>query len=86
MDIPFLEENQFAVTSAEFSTGIVLNNDGTYFISGTDLKNIFEIFDSYFHAKEFTLQKIKKNPNFECYIVNSKGDVVTLYDTYGERK
>jgi predicted transcriptional regulator len=86
MEIPSLNETQFAVGKAEYATGIVLRNDGSIFQTGEDLNKMYEIFESCEEAKEFALQKIKVNPGIECWIVNSKGNHIITYDKDGERK
>jgi len=86
MDIPNLTENQFAVGKAAFASGHVLRNDGSLFKTGEDLKEMYEIFDSYEEAKGFSLQKIKNNAEIECWIVDSKGNYIITYDQNGERK
>ena len=86
METPILTNGQFAVGKAEFTTGIVLNNDGKYYTSGNDLNTMYEIFDSYIEAEKFVLGKIKNNANVECWIVDSNGNHVITYDKNGERK
>ena len=61
MEIPFWGNEQFAVGKAEYNTGIVLNNDGTFFTSGDNLNKMYELFNSYQEAKDFATQKIKDN-------------------------
>ena len=86
MEIPYLKENQFAVGKAQYSTGIVLRNDGTIYKTGQNLKEMYEIFESYIEAEIFVLNKINDNPEVECWIVNSSGEHVITYDCEGERK
>ena len=86
MDIPILTSGQFAVGKAEFTTGIVLNNDGKYYTSGNDLNTIYEIFESYIEADKFVLEKINNTANVEYWIVDSNGNQVMTYDKDGERK
>ncbi len=86
MDIPVLQKNQFAVGKAAYATGHVLRNDGLIFKNGEDLNEMYEVFNSYEEAKKFSLQKIKSNPEIECWIVDSKGNHIITYDINGERK
>ena len=86
MDRLSILENQFGVGKAEFSTGIVLKNDGSYFLSDVEVENVFEVFDTYLSAKEFAINKVLNNPKIECWIINSKNEMVFCYDQNGERK
>lgn len=83
MDIPYLIDGQFAVGKAEFTTGIVLSNDGTFYKSGSDLNIMYEIFDNYIKAENFVKEKLNINPNIECWIVDSKGSHVITFDKNG---
>ena len=85
MDIPYLEENQFAVGKAELSTGIILRNDGTRFQNGEDLNRMYQIFNSCEGAKKFILEKIKDDYEIEYWIVDSKGNYLIPYDKHGMR-
>jgi hypothetical protein len=86
MDIPYLKDKQFAVGKAELATGHVLRNDDSLYMTGQELNDMYEIFESYDEAKEFSLRKIKAKPEIECWIVDSKGNHVITYDKNGERK
>ena len=86
MEIPYLIEGQFAVGKAELATGIVLNNDGTFYKSNSGEKNTYEIFDNYIKAEKFAKEKITIHPNIECWIVDSKGNHLITFDKEGERK
>jgi L-serine deaminase len=55
MDIPSLNENQFAVGKAVLATGIVLRNDGETFKTGENINEMYEVFESYEEAIEFSL-------------------------------
>jgi hypothetical protein len=79
-------ENQFGVGKAEFSTGIVLKNDKNYFLSDVKVDDIFEVFETYQSAKEFAINEVLNNPKIECWIINSKNEMVFCYDQNGERK
>jgi hypothetical protein len=80
-----LTERQFAVGKAEFSTGIALKNDGSYFHKGDSLNETFEIFESFDEAKKFVVRKVTQEPTIECYITNYKNETVFAYDKDGER-
>ena len=85
MDIPYLIDGQFAVGKAEFTTGIILNNEGRYYKSGSDLNTMYEIFDSYIKAEKFVRENLNINPNIEYWIVDSQGSHVITFDKNGER-
>jgi len=57
-----MKENQFAVGKAEYSTGIVLRNDGTFYSYGQDINEMYELFDNYIEAKNFAINLITHNP------------------------
>jgi hypothetical protein len=86
LDIPSLNENQFAVGKAALGTGHILKNDGEIFKIGENINEMYEVFESYEEAIEFSLQKIKSNPEIECWIVDGKGNHVITFDINGERK
>lgn len=81
-----ISENQFAVGKAEFSTGHVLNNDGTIYHTGDEEVKMYEIFNDYSFAKEFAVLKVSNNPKIECWIENSKSETIFYIDRNGERK
>jgi hypothetical protein len=85
MEIPYLKDHQFAVEKAQYSTGIVLRNDGSIYKSGQSVKEIYEIFENYDEAELFALKKISDNPGIECWIVNAKGEHIITYDEQGKR-
>lgn len=85
MYIPCLIDGQYAVGKAEFTTGIVLNNEGRYYKSGNDLNTIYEIFDSYIKAEKFAREKLNINSNIEYWIVDSQGSHVITFDKNSER-
>lgn len=86
MHRPALQENQFAVGQAELATGHVLQKDGSLYISGSDITNVYEIFNSYEAAQKFAITKVKNDPKVECWIINFLGKTLFVYDTEGERK
>jgi hypothetical protein len=86
MNIPVLKENQFAVGKAAYATGHVLKNDGELFKTGENINEMYEVFESYEKAVEFSLQKIKNDSKVECWIVDSKGNHVITFDRNSERK
>lgn len=86
MDKPKLSQDQYAVGQAELSTGHVLKNDKSLFLTGDNIKDAFEIFNSYDQAKEFGIKKVQTNPEIECYIYDYTGQVIFVYDMNGERK
>ena len=81
-----ISENQFGVGKAEFSTGIVLKNDGSYFLSDVEVEDVYKVFETYESAKEFAIKEVESNPRIESFIINSKNEMVYCYDQSGERK
>lgn len=80
-----ISENQFGVGKAEFSTGIVLKNDESYFLSDVKVDAIYEVFETYKDAKAFAISKVQNNPKIECWVINSKNETVFYFDQNGER-
>lgn len=80
-----LKRNQFAVSKAEFTTGIVLKNDGLYFKSGDNQNDIYTIFETFDLAKDFAIKEIQQNPEIECWIKNARLETVFFIDKNGER-
>lgn len=81
-----LSENQFGVGKAEFSTGIILKNDESYYRNDVEVDKIYDVFETYQTAKEFVINKVQSNTKIECWIINSKNETVFYYDQNGERK
>ena len=79
-------ENQFGVGKSEFSTGILLKNDESYYLSDVEIDEVYEVFDTYQSAKEFAISKVQNNPKIECWIINFKNETVFYYNKNGERK
>lgn len=79
-------ENQFGVGKAEFSTGIVLKNNGSYFLNDVEIEDVYKVFENYESAKEFAIKEVKNNPKIESFIINFKNEMVYCYDLNGERK
>lgn len=86
MTYPKLLEHQLAIAQAEFSTGHVLNKNGSLYLAGNDINDVYEKFDSYDQAKEFVIKKVQNNPEVECWIIDYKGQTIFAYDKNGERK
>ena len=64
----------------------MLKNDKSLFLIGDDIKDAFEIFNSYDQAKEFGIKKVQNNPEIECYVYDYAGQAIFVYDKNGERK
>jgi len=75
-----ISENQFGVGKAEFSTGIVLKNDGSYFLSDVEAEDVYQVFETYEAAKEFAKKEVESNPKIECFIINSKNEMIFQYN------
>ncbi|QLC66987.1 hypothetical protein LPB248_11970 [Flavobacterium sp. LPB0248] len=86
MDTPKINENQFAVGQAEYTTGIILKKNNQYYNSGEDILEVYSIFESLDSAKAFTEEGISKNSNIEFFILNYKSETVYIVDQKGERK
>ena len=85
MKAPILEENKCSLVIAKYSTGHVMKKDLTIFSSGENEQDVFQVFDNLNTAKEFALQLIKSNPEFECSILNHNGVHLVTFDITGER-
>ncbi|OJV52228.1 MAG: hypothetical protein BGO31_00735 [Bacteroidetes bacterium 43-16] len=78
-----LQPHQFIVWTAEFATGIVLRNDNNYYHSGDEWNDVYTIFEDLDTAKDYILQKVKKNLDIECYIKDHEGKLVFFVDQRG---
>ena len=86
MERPVLKNNEFAVGQAEFETGIILKQDGSYYKNTEDITKVYKIFDSVEKAKSFVIKTVQDKPAIECWISNSAGETVFVYDKDGERR
>lgn len=64
------------VVIAEFSTGIVLNSDGSRYLGRGDYKIRFE---SISEAKAFALKHIESNPDHECVVLDGRGAELAIF-------
>jgi len=85
MDKPQLSPYQYAVGQADLATGHVLKNNKSLFLVGDDIKDAYEIFNSYEQAIEFCSRQVQDNPDIECWIFDHTGQVIFGYDKDGER-
>jgi hypothetical protein len=81
-----ISENQFGVGKAEFSTGLVLKNDGTYFLKELEVEDVYKVFENYKSSNEFAIEEVEDNPRIERLIIKSKNEMVYCCDQNGERK
>ncbi len=86
MKYPNLGKNQFAVGTAKLATGHVLKKDGSYFLAGDEISEIYEVFDSYEEAKKIVVDRVSEKSEIECWIIDSEGKHLFTYDRNGERK
>lgn len=85
MDTPELNENQFSVLIAEYSTGHVLKKDLTFFLVNENPDEVFQVFEGFESAKEYVLNLIKIRPDCECVIMDFKGAHVASFDRNGKK-
>jgi hypothetical protein len=85
MDIPKLSLNKCSVIIVEYNTGIVCYKDLTYYQNGMKENEVFQIFDSFSEAKEYVINFVATNPKFECTIFDDCGELLAIFDLYGER-
>ncbi len=78
-----LKIHQFAVAKAKFATGIVLKTDHSYYLEKGE---VYLTFDSKEEALTFMKQTIHEHPEIECWMEDSKGNLVITLDKNGERK
>jgi hypothetical protein len=69
MEILQLEKGKIVIIRAESKTGILLNNDGNYYLNTG--QNYYLVFNSLAEAKKYALDEIKKVHNFIEYCVYS---------------
>jgi hypothetical protein len=85
-----ISKNQFGVGKAEFSTGLVLKNDGTYFLKEleveVEVEVVYKVFENYKSSNEVAIEQIENNRRIDGLIINSKNEMVYCNDQNGERK
>jgi hypothetical protein len=86
MNALLLDENKCSVLIAEYATGHIYKSNLTKFMHGDNEKDIFQIFNNLIDARNYALDFVQKNPNFECTVFNNNGDFISLYNKKGERK
>jgi hypothetical protein len=74
MDFPKLRDDQYAVITAEASTGIVLRLDGSRREGNTG--DAWRLFDSLKTARDFALVEIAKNPSVEFAIYDKRQQLI----------
>jgi hypothetical protein len=82
----FSNKDQFAIGKAEFGTGHILKNNNRLFLKDDNPNEAFEFFDSFEAARQVVIDKVTKNPDIECWIIDSNGKCLYHYDRNGERK
>ncbi|MDN3657235.1 hypothetical protein QWZ08_16415 [Ferruginibacter paludis] len=86
MTQPKLAEQQFAIGSAEFSTGHILKKNGELFLTGDDFNDFWQIFNSFEQAKAFIIEKISRNRTIECWVIDFTGKTIFFYNKNGEQQ
>lgn len=76
-------ENHFFVVQAEFKTGHVLKKDLSLFISGGDLHEVHEIFNSKSEAIDYAKKMQRENSEIE-YWVKDSSDKTIFYTSIKE--
>ena len=80
MDLPKLENiEQVCIIRSEYSTGIILNNDNSYWSKNDALKEYYLLFDNINEAKkhiDFEMGNSKIKVEFCIY--NYKGDFIEV--------
>lgn len=84
MNPPNLEEGKYSVMSSEYSTGVVLDIDGTRYFEGSN-KDVFWVFDSLRDAERFIAEDLSINPDKEYSLYDFKASFVYV-DCIGGRR
>jgi hypothetical protein len=66
---------EYFVTIAEFSTGIVLTPDGTWFLGDGEPRLKFE---SEMEARAFARHYFEQHPNHECLVTDESGHQIEM--------
>ncbi len=80
---PKLAEHQFAIGSAEFSTGNILKKNGDLFLTGDNFDDFWQIFNSFEQAKVFIKEKVSKTPTIEYWVIDFTGKTIFFYNRNG---
>ncbi len=78
-------ENLFYVFQAEFKTGHVLKKDLPIFITGNDMNEVYQIFESECDAIEYAKKMQRENLEIEYWVKNSSEKTV-FYISKNETK
>jgi hypothetical protein len=85
MEIPKVKSNQFAVAKAQYSSGIIIKKDSSFFLDGENINEVYEVFNSFQEAKDFAIDEVRKNSEIECLILDYEGNHISTFDVNGER-
>lgn len=77
-----LENNQYSVLSAEYSTGKILTTD---FIRYNGYGEEFHILDTYDLALDFIYAMLSEQSNLEFIVYDSNGEYIMTIDSNGRR-
>lgn len=77
MKPPEVEEGKYIIITADSRTGIILNNDGSYYQNeGADY---YQIGDGKTEAIELIYEKLKESTDFEYMLYNHKGQFLEMF-------
>ena len=75
MEKPKIKSYQYLVGQCELKTGIVLKTDKTYY---SQKGEAYLVFDSKELAIQFVEKRVNENPEIECWIESSTGQLVLI--------
>lgn len=77
MKLPEVEEGKYIIVTADSRTGIILNNDGSYYLNkGADY---YQIADAKTEAIEFINNKLKESSDFEFTLFDHNGQFLEMF-------
>lgn len=76
LNLPKLEKGKVFLMRAEISTGIILNNDDTYYLSTGE--NYYKIFNSIMDVKSILINKPTSEGQVEYLIYDHNGSFIEL--------
>jgi len=77
MKIPIVEQGKFVIIISDYNTGIILNNDGSYYQNEGD--NYYEIIEGKGNAIAEINKKLNEKEGIEIILYDNKGKFLELY-------
>jgi hypothetical protein len=84
MDFPEIKENQVVLFKTEYSSGRVLNEYFTYWISNSQNNSPYTVFENSGMAKQYIAEKSKIQDDVEYYVIGKQQNTLYHHITQGK--